>query len=201
MEVPTVLAQSVCDQFSQLMDVGMIVAINDGKIMAASDRSRLNARHDGAARILAGQVDQIEVSQQQADASGGHMRMGFNIAIEVDGTRVASIGFAGDPERVRPLALLAKSWLESEIRTHNSDLMHRKEMTETATEIEKVLTLIRDIASRTNLLALNATIEAARAGEAGKGFAVVAGEVKTLSSQTNQAVDVIQQKIADIRKT
>ena len=201
MQVPLDLAQRVCDQFSQLMDVGMIMAVAEGKIVAATDRGRLGSRHDGAARIMAGQADQIEVTQAQADQSGGQIRMGFNIAIEVDGERVASIGFAGDPERVRPLAMLAKSWLESEIRTHHSDQLHRKEMTETASEIESVLSLIRDIASRTNLLALNATIEAARAGDAGKGFAVVAGEVKTLSSQTNQAVDVIQQKIADIRKT
>jgi methyl-accepting chemotaxis protein len=53
--------------------------------------------------------------------------------------------------------------------------------------IGQMVTLISDVATRTNLLALNATIEAARAGEQGRGFAVVASEVKQLAQQTSQA--------------
>lgn len=72
-------------------------------------------------------------------------------------------------------------------------------LAEAADKIGEVVSLITDIAGRTNLLALNATIEAARAGEAGKGFAVVASEVKALATQTGKATEEISAQIVAIR--
>lgn len=53
--------------------------------------------------------------------------------------------------------------------------------------IAEKITIIEDIAYKTNLLALNAAIEAARAGSHGKGFAVVADEVRKLAERSQLA--------------
>ena len=52
----------------------------------------------------------------------------------------------------------------------------------TSTRVVDVVSVIDEIAFRTNLLALNAAVEAAHAGDHGRGFAVVASEVRACRS-------------------
>ena len=91
-----------------------------------------------------------------------------------------------------------------------------KRLGESSQELGDIVSLINDIADQTNILSLNAAIQASMAGDAGKGFAVVADEVqrlaersgaaakqisalvKTIQSDTHEAVSSMEQTTAEV---
>ncbi|MBW4447666.1 MAG: methyl-accepting chemotaxis protein [Spirirestis rafaelensis WJT71-NPBG6] len=75
-----------------------------------------------------------------------------------------------------------------------------KRLGESTQQISRVVSLINQIATQTNLLAINAGIEAARAGEEGQGFARVAEEVGELAARSAAATKEIQQIVENIQR-
>jgi methyl-accepting chemotaxis protein len=220
-------AQQVCDMVFKNMGFGCSLMSDGGVIVASSSRDRIGSIHEGAARIMRGEVDEIQITAATAAASGGKMKEGFNIPITVDERRVASCGLAGPIDRVRPLAYVLTNLISSVMSLRDHDQQRGVEITEqvekaagiveaaisaardtsatmkklsdAASRIGAVVSVIGKIATQVNLLALNATIEAGRAGELGKGFAVVAQEVKLLSKQTAQATEEISRHVGEVR--
>ncbi len=75
-----------------------------------------------------------------------------------------------------------------------------KRLDESSQRILKAISLINQIALKTNLLAVNASIEAARAGEEGRGFAVVAEEIGKLANQSGTATKEIEKILENVQQ-
>lgn len=80
-----------------------------------------------------------------------------------------------------------------------------KQLGESSQQIGRVVSLINDLATQTDLLAINASLEATRAGEHGRGFSIVANEIAELASRSATAtreikaiIETIQQQTGEV---
>lgn len=72
-------------------------------------------------------------------------------------------------------------------------------LSEKASTIAEINTVVEDLAEQSQLLAVNAEMEAVKAGEAGKGFSVLAEEIRSMaqgSKQATQRVGAILKEIS-----
>jgi methyl-accepting chemotaxis protein len=121
-------------------------------------------------------------SAQQAEESAEGARKALNLAEE--GTKSVE----------ETMETMAK--LKERIEAIARQIMTLSEQT---TQIDKVSSLVGDLANQTNMLALNAAVEASRAGESGKGFGVVATEIRKLADESKKSAAKINTLITDVQ--
>jgi len=104
----------------------------------------------------------------------------------------AAEGVAKDADSVREMS---GRTLESSQRMAE----HTRLVSAHSDRIGEILSLIQDIADRSDLLALNAALEGTKAGEVGRGFSLVAAEMRRLSEHVMDSVRDIRKLVADMR--
>lgn len=174
------MAQQLVEFVSGETGYNMIVCDTDGVIIGDKSRERLGVRHEGAARIMRGELDSIAISREEAERSGGKMREGYNILIQVDGERIGTFGIAGPLEIVKPIAKIAAAVIAARIQ----ETRHLALIGEVAGEISR--SVEQTAAAIANIYAGSEELNAANTSVA---EAVSATETKV--QDTNQMLDFV----------
>ena len=163
-------------------------SIESLRAIVASVSSTTNRLFGGSEEMAEASVDLARRSERQAvrlqNAVVSLNTVSDSIRDAAASTRQASVAVSeANAQAVRSAAMMRDA----------VSAMGRIERS--SSQINKIVGVIDEIATQTNILALNATIEAARAGDSGKGFLVVADEVRMLARRSAQAGDQIKDLI------
>lgn len=187
------IASSTGKLFKATEDAYSVVAemTQTAKMIAANTEETSAAVEDTSAAIeeINASVKEVETSAKESAALASRV------------TEVASeVGMMAVVDAVEGMEKI------SEEVKHSSEIITR--LGTRSADIEKILSVIKDVTEQTNLLSLNAAILAAQAGEYGKSFSVVADEIRALSDRTasstrdiSNIIKTIQSEISEAVKS
>lgn len=118
------LAQKLIDKLSGTMHYNVNVMDTTGTIIASYDTSRIGTFHETAYRMIKERTPIVEVHENEKLVG---TRPGINMILENKKEVIGIVGITGDPDTLRPMALLFKAAIESllEFELQQQALMKR----------------------------------------------------------------------------
>ncbi|ANC92816.1 methyl-accepting chemotaxis receptor [Azospirillum humicireducens] len=201
MDISATIAQDLCDAIGRELDTVVSLIGKGGTVAASTARERIGTGHPVAADIVARRLDERAVSREEAAKSGGTMREGYAIAIDLDGDRVGALAVAGPAEQARRFARLARHWAVATLRAETAETRRVALMRDLSDRVEReVGGLAADLADAGRRLeaaiasvrtagteGLRQTADAAGAARAVDGsVGAIAGMLDRLASTSDQ---------------
>src|SRR6516164_1994596 len=110
MKLETSILQDIWDQIATGIDAVVTIFGSRGRIIASSKRSRIGSFHEGAAKIMAGELDTFTVTAEEA-AGSSTMLEGCTSAIDFDGERLFCVAVAAPLDTAHRYIRIVRHWL------------------------------------------------------------------------------------------
>lgn len=111
------MAEQIKNALAQTLDEDIHVVGDNGTIIATTHPERLGTLHEGAAKVVTGEINFSHINGKSALRMSG-VRPGYGVPISIDDHIVGVIGVSGEPERVKPYAQVAAAFARLMINNH-----------------------------------------------------------------------------------
>ncbi|MCR9254985.1 MAG: methyl-accepting chemotaxis protein [Alphaproteobacteria bacterium] len=193
-------AQEVCEAFAEIIGQGVLVITHGGEIVASSAKERIGDHHENGARVMRGEIDEYEVTPEQAKRSKG-MRQGTGVAIDFDGERYAVLAVAGPPPQTMIYNKLAARTLFSRLQAQKEELLRsgaeskQRKVSELQGKVsatsEDLIRASADLAQLTRDVLASASAAKGQADEAAASAGETAENLTGVAAASREMSDVI----------
>ena len=111
--ISKLLAEKFIEQVTEYTSYNVNIMDEDGVIIASRNSERVGQYHEIAYRIVHGEEDIVDTTTIEQFPN---VLPGINMVIEMDGRREGVVGVTGEPEEIRPVAMIVKMAIQSMLR-------------------------------------------------------------------------------------
>jgi len=143
-DIPKHIAENIRDIISAITGENVQVFGNDGYIIATTQPERLGTLHEGAAKIIRGEIAYAAITEEDAKTMQG-VRPGYSTPIVFNSKRVGAIGISGSPDIMKPYAEMAAEFAIQSVQSYNNEQKTKAVFNETSSEIDDLTKTIQNM--------------------------------------------------------
>jgi sugar diacid utilization regulator len=177
------IAEKFLQSISQVSGCPMIVCDDRGIISSATVRSRIGQPHAGAQRIVSGEVDDWQVSAEEA-AENPMVKEGYNCPMVVEGKRIGTFGIAGPLEVAKPLCRVAALVLSNLVRERRQQEAIRQAADQAFESVERLAGQVAELVGGAQGVADAITAASAQVSERVEKAEAVVGTIQRVAQQS-----------------
>ncbi|VDN47549.1 Chemotaxis protein [Petrocella atlantisensis] len=143
-EFPTELAENIVLLLNKVTSENVNYMVEGGLIIASIQKNRIGTIHEGAKRIMAGEIEELAITAEDASKLTG-VKEGYNGVVIYKGKNIGCIGISGNPARMKTLQKMASLIVQEEYEKFLSNIAKNKITESIANGIEEITKTIKEI--------------------------------------------------------
>jgi hypothetical protein len=143
-EFPVYLANKIVNMLHEVTKDNVNFMDGKGIIISSIQKQRIGTLHEGARKIMSGEIDELAITLEDAIALIG-VNPGYNGVVTFNDQRICCIGLSGNPLEMKPLQNMAALLVREEYEKYLNEKNKAEVSNSISLEIDRISNAIEDI--------------------------------------------------------